>query len=150
MLTNPELGEGSLENLGEGWRNHKAMARYTPEALKRAKQLRRKMTPQERLLWSRLRNRQLGNFKFRKQQPLGPFIADFVCQQVKLVIEADGSQHNDSCNDARRDRWMEEQGYTVLRFWNNEVNENLEGVLEAILNILSRDPSPTATKRTSR
>lgn len=126
------------------------MARYTPEALKRAKQLRREMTPQERLLWSHLRNRQLGHYKFRKQQPLGPFIADFVCQEVKLVIEADGSQHNDSCHDERRDRWMEERGYTVLRFWNNEVNENLEGVLEAIFSILSQTPSPTATKRTSR
>lgn len=150
MLTNPEHSEGSLENLGEGWRNRKTMARYTPEALKRAKQLRRELTLQERLLWSRLRNRQLGNYKFRKQQPLGPFIADFVCQEVKLVVEADGSQHNDSCHDAGRDRWTQQQGYTVLRFWNNEVNENLDGVLEAILNILPRLPSPTATKRTSR
>ena len=150
MLTNPEHREGSLENLGEGLLRRKAMARYTPEALKRAKRLRREMTPQECLLWSRLRNRQLGNHKFRKQQPLGPFIADFVCQEVRLVVEVDGSQHNDSCHDAGRDRWMQQQGYTVLRFWNNEVNENLEGVLEAILNILSRLPSPTATKRTSR
>jgi len=123
---------------------------YEPKTLEYAKELRRKMTTQETLLWKRLRNRQLGNFKFRKQQPLGPFIADFVCQERKLVIEADGSQHSENISDARRDRWLEAQGYIVLRFWNNEINENLDGVLMAILKALSQNPLPTTTKRTSR
>ncbi len=123
------------------------MTGYEPITLKRAKHLRREMTPQENILWNRIRNRQLSNFKFRKQQPLGPYIADFVCQEMKLVVEADGSQHSDSGHDARRDKWMEERGYTVLRFWNNEINENLEGVLTAILDALSQHPSPTSPKQ---
>ena len=108
------------------------------------------MTEQEQKLWSALRNRQLEKYKFRKQQPIGPFIADFVCQERRLVIEADGAQHADSIQDKQRDRWLEMQGYRVMRFWNNEVNANFEGVLEAILCELRQAPSPTSTKRTSR
>jgi len=123
------------------------MSGYDAKTLKRAKTLRREMTLQEHMLWSRLRDRQLDNFKFRKQQPLGPFIADFVCQEKKLIVEADGSQHSDSAYDTRRDQWLKERGYTVLRFWNNEINENLEGVLVAILDMLSKNPSPISPKQ---
>jgi len=123
------------------------MTGYSSRTLKHAKQLRRDLTPQERVLWSELKNRQLDGFKFRKQQPIGPYIADFVCQEHKLVIEADGSQHSDNQNDKQRDRWMQDRGYTVLRFWNNEINENLEGVLTAIMHTLGKYPSPTSPKQ---
>jgi very-short-patch-repair endonuclease len=123
------------------------MAGYQPQTLKHAKQLRRDMTPQERLLWNRLRDRQLGGYKFRKQQPIGPYIVDFICHEKKLIVEADGSQHYDSGHDLARDQWLKKQDYSVLRYWNNEINENLEGVLEAILVALSQHPSPTSPKQ---
>lgn len=123
------------------------MARYKPQTLKHAKQLRRDMTPQERRLWNRLRDRQLGGYKFRKQQPIGPYIVDFICHEKKLIVEADGSQHYDSGHDLTRDQWLKKQDYSVLRCWNNEINENLEGVLEAILVALSQNPSPTSPKQ---
>jgi len=82
-------------------------------------------------LWQRLRNRQLG-YKFRRQVPRGRYIADFLCFEEKLVIEADGSQHRDNPNDKVRDAWFEAQGYRVLRFWNWEILRDTEGVLEVI------------------
>ncbi len=99
------------------------------------------MTPQEKLLWRHLRDRRLGGFKFRDQQPIGPFIGDFVCQHEKLIVEADGSQHADSDHDARRDAFLKNSGYRVIRFWNNEITANLTGVLETILAALTL-PSP--------
>jgi very-short-patch-repair endonuclease len=119
---------------------------YTQETLKRAKCLRRDMTPQERLLWGQLRNRRLGGFKFRDQQPIGPFIGDFVCQDRKLVVEANGSQHADSDYDARRDAYLKSKGYNVLRFWNNEITGNLDAVLDLILAALTL-PHPSAALR---
>jgi very-short-patch-repair endonuclease len=104
---------------------------YTQETLKRAKRLRREMTPEEKLLWGHLRDRRLGGHKFRNQQPIGQ----------KLIIEADGSQHSDSQSDARRDAFLASKGYRVLRFWNNDIMRNLMGVLEAILAALNT-PSP--------
>jgi very-short-patch-repair endonuclease len=115
---------------------------YTPETLRRAKRLRREMTPQEKLLWRQLRDRRLDGFKFRDQQPIGPFIADFVCQKQKLIIEADGSQHADSVHDARRDEFLKSKGYRVMRFWNNEITGNLNAVLDLIKMALSQNPSP--------
>nr|WP_246218808.1 DUF559 domain-containing protein [Parasphingorhabdus halotolerans] len=99
------------------------------------------------MLWNRLRNRQLGGFKFRNQQPIGPFVGDFVCQDEKLIIEADGSQHAGSAYDQKRDARLKSRGYSILRFWNNEIDKNLQGVLEAILEALSRAPSPTSPKQ---
>jgi very-short-patch-repair endonuclease len=119
---------------------------YTQETLKRAKRLRREMTPQERLLWGQLRDKRLGGFKFRDQQPIGPFIGDFVCQYRKLVVEADGSQHADSDHDAHRDAYLKSRGYKVLRFWNNEITGNLNAVLDLILAALS-PPHPSAASR---
>lgn len=97
----------------------------------RARDLRQRMTDAERLLWSRLRRRFLG-IKFRRQYPLGPFIADFACPAKRLVIEVDGGQHLESSADEGRDRWMRENGYQVLRFWNHDVLTNVDGVLERI------------------
>lgn len=97
-----------------------------------ARNLRRNRTDAEALLWSRLRNRQLENAKFRFQAPFDDYVADFLCHSASLIIELDGSQHADSAQDKNRDAVMEIAGYRVIRFWNTEVFENLEGVLEEI------------------
>lgn len=114
---------------------------YSQETLERAKRLRRDMTPEETKLRGALRGHRLGGFKFRKQQPVGPFIADFVCQAQRLIIEVDGSQHAESDHDRQRDAFLTNKGYRVLRVWNNDVTGNLSGVLTAILAALS-DPHP--------
>jgi very-short-patch-repair endonuclease len=87
----------------------------------------------EKLLWSRLRSKQLQGVKFRRQQPIENFIVDFVSFEKRIVIELDGGQHKmNKEKDNERDRFLAENGFTVLRFWDNDVSENLEGVLEAI------------------
>jgi BirA family biotin operon repressor/biotin-[acetyl-CoA-carboxylase] ligase len=97
-----------------------------------ARKLRRASTDVETALWQRLRNRQLEGEKFVRQLPIGPYVADFACRSAKLVIELDGGQHADSAADAARTGLIEAHGYTVLRFWNNDVIDNIEGVLEQI------------------
>lgn len=100
----------------------------------RARRLRREQTDAEGKLWYLLRNRRLAGYKFKRQFPIGPFIADFACAELKLIIEADGGQHADRQSyDERRTRWLESEGWRVLRFWNNEVLENIEGVTETVL-----------------
>ena len=116
-------------------------AGYSKRTLERAKSLRRSLTEQEKKLWGALRDHRLSGFKFRKQQPIGPFIADFVCQERRLIVEVDGSQHADSPTDMHRDAFLEAKGYRILRVWNNDVTGNLSGVLTAILAELS-DPHP--------
>lgn len=114
-----------------------SMERFSREEQnRRARELRRNMTPEERLLWSRLRSNQMG-VAFRKQQALGFYFADFVCFEKKLVVELDGSQHAGSEYDAVRDAELRARGFTVLRLWNNEVRENLAGVLERIAEALA-------------
>jgi very-short-patch-repair endonuclease len=95
---------------------------------KRARQLRRAATDAERKLWSALRDRQLDGFKFRRQQSIGPYVVDFVCHETRLVIELDGGQHADRDETARTGR-IKADGYRIIRFWNNDVLGNLEGVL---------------------
>jgi very-short-patch-repair endonuclease len=107
---------------------------------KRARELRCAMTDAERALWHALRLRQLGA-RFRRQQPIGPYIADFACLERKLVIEVDGGQHAESEYDVARDAWFREHGFRVLRFWNHEVLGNIAGVTEAIYQAL-QDPPP--------
>ena len=94
--------------------------------------LRHNMTDAERVMWSRLRSCQLNGHKFRRQHPFGDFILDFVCLEVKLVIEIDGGQHNDSTQDVVRDQVLENSGFRVMRFWNNQVLNEIESVVEAI------------------
>ena len=106
---------------------------------KRARELRVNMTDAERRLWSALRDRRLQRFKFRRQHPLGPFIVDFACIEHRLIIEADGGQHADSVEDVKRTAWLENRGWRVLRFWNNDILANTEGVQLAILEVLG-DP----------
>lgn len=97
-----------------------------------AKRLRLESTEAEKLLWRNLRNRQLGGFKFRRQLTIGSCIADFACVEAHLVVEADGGQHGGEA-DLRRTQYLEQLGWTVLRFWNHEVLEQAEGVLQTIL-----------------
>jgi very-short-patch-repair endonuclease len=113
-----------------------------------ARRLRRNQTDAERILWFRLRGRRLAGWKFKRQVPIDRFIADFVCADAKLVVELDGSQHAvRALQDEERTRTLEAMGYLVLRFWNNEVVRNIEGVLEEILNTLNQQspepPHPT-------
>lgn len=104
----------------------------------KARQLRRNQTDAERVLWARLRNRQLRGAKFRRQHPIGPFVADFACPQQQLVVELDGGQHAvEVAGDQKRSRFLEGQGYRVLRFWNHEVLNNSDGVIERIAEALS-------------
>ena len=124
------------------------MTGYTGKTLAAAQRLRRELTDAERKLWSALRNRQLNGAKFRRQQPIGPFIVDFVCQECRLVVEADGGQHADSPADERRTSFLESKGYRVLRFWNNDIQNNLDGVTQVIANALST-PHPARALRES-
>ncbi|MBR9806142.1 endonuclease domain-containing protein [Hyphomonas pacifica] len=102
---------------------------------KRARQLRRDQTFAERLVWARLRNRQLNGWKFRRQHPIGPYYADFACLDLMLVVELDGDSHGtqaDISRDTQRTAFLEAQGWTVVRFWNVEVLDSLDGVLRQI------------------
>ena len=108
-----------------------------------ARKLRKCSTDTEQHLWRHLRDRQIGGFKFRRQQPVGRFVVDFVNLEKKLVIELDGGQHVFDPGDKIRDEWLRAEGYKVLRFWDNQVFSNLEGVLEAIRNaLLTPHPDP--------
>ncbi len=99
-----------------------------------ARQLRNTPTDAEIRLWSRLRRKQLNGFRFRRQQPIGPYIVDFFCPEAKLIVEVDGGQHNvDEEKDATRTRWLEARCYCVIRFWNNDVLSNTDGVVLAVL-----------------
>jgi len=107
-----------------------------------ARRLRIDSTEAERLLWQRLRNRQLGGNKFRRQVTIGPFIVDFACIDACLIVEIDGGQHSEE-RDAARTAFLQSKGYRVIRFWNNEVLENIDGVLQSILmKIEDQAPSP--------
>jgi len=90
------------------------------------------MTDAERLLWRRLRGRQLRGCKFRRQRPIGPHIVDFACIEKKLVVELDGSQHLDAPGDDERTGFIEESGFKVVRFWDSEVFESIDAVLQVI------------------
>jgi very-short-patch-repair endonuclease len=103
----------------------------------RARQLREFSTDAERRMWSALRDRRLSRYKFRRQHPIGHYIVDFACTEYRLVIELDGSQHADSAADARRTAWLEIQGWRIVRFWNNDVLGNIDGVIEAVLEALA-------------
>ena len=114
----------------------------------RARQLRREMTVAERKLWHALKGRQLSGHRFRRQHPFGPYIADFACLEAGVVIEVDGGQHQDSEEDLRRDGYMQVIGFKVLRFWNNDVLANPEGVCAVIAQALAeRCPHPSLPPR---
>jgi very-short-patch-repair endonuclease len=102
------------------------------KSIRLARRLRVNQTNAETVLWNRIRNRQIDGHKFVRQQPISGYICDFVCREKLLVIEVDGGQHNESAADAIRDRRLNEEGYRVIRFWNNDVLGNIEGVLLTI------------------
>jgi very-short-patch-repair endonuclease len=115
--------------------------------LDRARRLRQDMTDAEKRLWFRLRRRQVGGHRFRRQVPIGTYIADFACLASRLVVELDGGQHNEldqETLDVKRTDWFETRGYRVLRFWNYEALGEMDGVMEAISNALS--PSPASRR----
>ncbi|HRJ43323.1 MAG: endonuclease domain-containing protein [Caldilineaceae bacterium] len=106
----------------------------SPELRQRAKELRRKMTPAERLLWQRVRDRQLEGLKIRRQHPIGRFIADFYCHEARLVIEIDGGIHDSQAGrDAARTEYLEQRGFRVLRIRNEAITANIEQVLAEIV-----------------
>ena len=108
--------------------------KHEKRLLAHAKKQRQQMPDAERELWYHLRDRRLGGRKFRCQEPIGPYVGDFVCHQPKLVVEADGGQHlEQAAYDAERSRYLESRGYSVLRFWNHDILQRTEAVLETIL-----------------
>ena len=115
----------------------------------RSRELRRNPTPAEQKLWARLSARQVAGTRFNRQFPIGPFICDFVSRSARLVIEADGGQHADQEEeDQKRSAYLQQRGYRVVRFWNNEVLENIDGVVETIERILTSPPlTPPASGR---
>ncbi len=118
------------------------------ESLGRAKKLRRSLTDTERFVWSRLRDRRFSQFKFRRQVPVGQYIADFICFEQRLIIELDGGQHGlQQSYDTERTRWLKSQGFEVLRFWNHDVLQDWDTVAEVIWRALhgcplTPNPSP--------
>ena len=113
------------------------------QALNAAKNLRSTMTDAERELWYHLRAGRLNGLKFRRQHPIPPYVVDFICIDARLIVELDGSQHNEQV-DAVREGFLRERGFRVLRFWNNDALGNKAAVLDAILNAVgSRTLSPT-------
>jgi very-short-patch-repair endonuclease len=112
------------------------------KSTRRARSLRRRSTRAEWVLWLALRDRRLAGLKFARQQPLGPYYADFVCREQQLIIEVDGGQHADSASDRRRDAYLNSLGYRVVRVWNNEVLGNLDGVLQMLASELKIAPHP--------
>jgi very-short-patch-repair endonuclease len=111
-------------------------------SLAQAKKLRTNMTDAERRLWYLLRAHCFDGHKFKRQVPIGSYIVDFACLGRKLVVEADGGQHADSRSDIVRDEYLEREGFRVLRFWNNDVLRNTQGVLDVILSALEETPLP--------
>jgi very-short-patch-repair endonuclease len=126
-----------------GGSEREGVMKQAAEHMAFARQLRHSATDAERALWAKLRNRQLDGLKFRRQCPLGPYTVDFVCFERQLVIEVDGGHHTAAAaQNALRTRWLRERGYTVLRFWNNEVLGNMAGVLTRISESLGLHPHP--------
>ena len=95
-------------------------------------------------MWSILRDRRFDGVKFRRQVPIGPYIADFACLDVRLIVELDGSQHAGSARDRKRDKWLEDDGYCVLRFWNSDLALHRNVVLETIWHHLQVQPDPSS------
>jgi lipoate-protein ligase B/very-short-patch-repair endonuclease len=132
-------GKGRTKN-GKPFRGNSAL-------VEKAKENRKNPTEPEKKIWQALRAEQLGNYKFRRQEPIGDYIADFVCHEKNLIIEIDGESHTSSIQyDSQRTDEFNSLGYRVIRFWNNEVMENLDGVLESISEVLISIPPPSPPK----
>lgn len=132
-LTRPHLVRAPSPARGEG----KCAATSTLQK-HRSRKLRKTMTDAERKLWFAIRDRRFAGAKFRRQVPIESFIADFCCFELRLIVEVDGGQHNGSRRDVQRDRWFMANGYRTLRFWNNDVLRNLDGVLTQLVAEIAR------------
>lgn len=100
------------------------------------------MTPQEQKLWKIIRNRQFFNYRFRRQFPIGNYIVDFINREKNIIIEIDGGQHNQTKDieyDNNRTKFLEQNGYKVIRFWNNDIDSNIEGVYEKLKEVFEVD-----------
>ena len=176
LSTNPApsspSGKGAAESLstnpapsplvGEGWGGGSRIPRRDSENRRAripqrdfARHLRKNMTDAERKLWRILRLRQVDGHRFRRQAPIGPYIADFACHEVKLIVELDGGRHAIRAEeDAHRTQWLESQGYRVLRFWNHLIFEDDEAVAAAIDSTLHPEspsrPAPVAASASPR
>jgi very-short-patch-repair endonuclease len=119
--------------------------RFQPRNTHRARELRNQATPAERLMWTALSNRKVAGFKFSRQMPVGPYFADFLCREMKLIVELDGFSHNMRVeHDRQRDQFLVSEGYTIVRFTNEDVLSNLDGVVQAIAIALANTrPPPT-------
>lgn len=107
------------------------------------KKLRKNSTDAERKLWRMLRSRQLESCKFRRQEPVGKYVVDFICYEKRLIVEVDGGQHLDRQEqDEERNLWLESQGFQVIRFWNNQVLKETDLVLQVISRALQKPPHP--------
>ena len=120
-----------------------------PHVTNRARVLRSSNTNAEARFWYRLRNRQLGGFKFVRQAAIGAYYADFLCREARLIVEVD-SQHADNPADRQRDHEFAALGYRIIRVWNNDVSERLESVLELLLSELTAAPLPTSGERANK
>ncbi len=135
LQPSPRAGEGAARSAaGEG------------TLRKRAKDMRSHMTDAEMKLWQALRAKRFEGYKFKRQVPIGNYIVDFACLSHRLVIEVDGSQHDDNDYDRRRDAWLQAQGFTVQRFWNIDILQAMDGTLIRILDTLRNSPLPAAAR----
>ena len=145
------LGRGAFVPLSRDTGNMlRNIIHSPPRTFVYAKALRRSMTDAEKILWSKLRRRHLLGYRFRKQVPLGPYIADFFCVEELLIIELDGSGHAEQIlYDEERESYFLRHHMRIIRFWNHEVFENLDGVLETIVDILQvlQPPLPLTPSR---
>lgn len=155
LLSSPLAGEEEFQhelesdrNSGEGFKtSHRYYAKYIKIY---AREMRKNSTPQERKLWSILKNNKLG-FKFRRQFSIdNKYIADFVCLERRLIIEIDGGQHNKCFNDVDRTYYLENQNFKLIRFWNNEIDNNMEGCIEFLTAMLSDTPLPNPLPQGAR
>jgi very-short-patch-repair endonuclease len=113
-----------------------------------ARNLRKNMTTQERKLWNIIKNKQFYNYKFLRQYVIGGYIVDFICREEKIIVEIDGGQHNQNENikyDKNRNKYLENLGYKVVRFWNNEIDDNIEGVYRKLQEIFMIKTATTLT-----
>jgi len=128
--------------MSEGQEREKEMLikiKLSPEKLKKVRKLRKNFTPQEIIFWSRIRAKRFKGLKFRRQYPIGKYIVDFVNLDKKIIIELDGWQHKEEKQkryDKIRTNFLENKGFRILRFWNNEINDNLEEVFFKIEELL--------------
>ena len=114
----------------------------------RARELRRNATDAEVRLWRAISARKIAGVRFNRQVPIGPFICDFVCRGRRLIVEVDGGQHaEDAVGEESRTRYLQFEGYRIIRFWNNEILENLEGVVTEIGRVLASLPSPNPSRK---